>query len=225
MKLQYALERLQQFHNASLALTVANIEARLGSADLDCVQGAIRSFGIDAELLKSAIEVKKAAAQIDVILHAVAILRALPHLLRYDDSVEKLSLGAGTAGSDFDLITSQRIAEFKFIHWQGASDAIRQITLFHDFYKLVRVPAGNRKKYLYLLNCDIPLRFLRGKRDILKVLKRNPKLVDDFVAQYGVTYHTVGEFYKAHEDEVALVNLVEIIPEFAIMEPVTVDEE
>ena len=224
MTLQYALDRLQQFHNASLARTVANIEVRLRSADLDCVEEVICSFGIDDELLQSAIEVKKATAQIDVILHAVAILRALPHLLKSGEAVETLSLGAGAAGADFDLVTSHRIAEFKFIHWQGGAEAVRKKTLFQDFYKLVREPVA-KQKCLYLPNTEIPLRFLRGNRDVLKVLDRNRRLADDFVARYGTTYRTVGEFYEAHKAEVQLVNLVDIVPEFGIMVPVTIDED
>jgi hypothetical protein len=218
MTLQYALDRLQQFHNASLALTVANIETRLSSADLDCVEEVICSFGIDDELLQSAIEVKKAAAQIDVILHA------LPHLLKSGEVVETLSLGAGNAGADFDLVTSHRIAEFKFIHWQGGADAVREKTLFQDFYKLVREPVA-KQKYLYLPNTEIPLRFLRGNRDVLKALDRNRRLADDFVARYGTTYRTVGEFYEAHKADVHLVNLVDIVPEFGSMVPVTIDED
>jgi len=223
MALEEALDRLQQFRGSSLAATIADIESRLGSADTARVGDVNLAFGIDLKLLQSAIAVKTAAAQIDVVLHATAILNCLPYLLEEDEVVEKLSLGAGNAASDFDLETSRCIAEFKFIHWQGGSEAVRKKTLFQDFYKLVREPTA-KLKYLYLLNTKIPLRFLRSKRDVLKVLDRNRRLADDFVERYGKTYHTVGEFYEAHKGEVRLVNLVDLIPQLDIMASVTVDE-
>ena len=57
----------------------------------------------------------------------------------------------------------RRIAEFKFIHWRGGSEAIRQNGLFKDFYSLAEHETEKRKE-LYVLDCKYPLRFLRGGR-------------------------------------------------------------
>ena len=170
-------------------------------------------MGVTSELLLAAAEVKRASAQISVVIHAVGILCALQHILEEGEVLERLSLGASSARSGFDLETDRRIAEFKFIHWRQKGNAVRNKTLFQDYFKLVReeTPKG---KYLYLLETEIPLRFLKGDRDVFKVLDRNRRLADDFRRRYGQTYRTVGAYYQAHRDEVQIIGLVEEVPRF-----------
>lgn len=197
----------------ALTQTIASIESHLTQAGIAQVHAANRSFGIAHKLLMAAAAVKLASAQIDVVIHTVGILYTLPHILREDEVIESLALGAGSAGSGFDLVTNHRITEFKFIHWQKKGNAVRNKTLFQDFFKLAREQTG-KGKYLYLLQTKIPLRFLRDQRDILKVLDRNRRLAEDFVARYGDTYRTVGEYYEAHKGNVRIVNLVDAVPGF-----------
>lgn len=218
MAIEDAVARVNRFKGASLTETIGTAESRLAHASVGTgeVDRANRSLGINLELLLALADVKRASAQIDVVIHAVGILYALPHILRSDETVETLSLGAGTAGSEFDLVTDQRVAEFKFIHWRGGgADAVRQKTLFQDFFKLVREET-HKEKYLYLLNTAIPLRFLTGNSDASKILDRNKRLASDFTGRYGQAYRTVGEYYEAHQDQVRLVNLVDIVPGFAV---------
>ena len=167
---------------------------------------------VDKSLIASAAQVKRASAQIDVVIHTAGILYSLPYLLGEEEIVESISLGAGNAGSDFDLVTNQRIAEFKFIYWQGGSESVRKKTFFQDYFKLIR-DQSQRAKYFYLLNTEIPLRFLSGKSQALKMLDRNRRLADDFQQMYGTTFQTVGEYYSAHRDQVKFVNLIEIVPD------------
>ena len=213
MTITDAISVVQAFKSDSLADQIAAIESDLARIRSEDIAAVTQPFGINHELLLAAAAVKQASAQIDVVIHSVGILYALPHLLRKGEVVEGLSLGAGSAGSDFDLVTSQRIAEFKFIRWQAKRNAIRNKTVFQDFFKLAREETA-REKYLYLLNTEIPLRFLQGGRDLPKVLDRNKRLAEDFTARYGRTYRTVGEYYKAHQDEVHIVNLTEMVPGF-----------
>ena len=208
-----AVSQVQQFKRGSLTETIADIEAQLTDERAAQVDAASQSFGIDGGLLMAAAEVKQASAQIDVVIHAVGILYALPHILGEDEVIEGLSLGAGSAGSDFDVVTNQRIAEFKFIQWQGGSNALRKVTLFQDFFKLVR-ETTQKEKVLYLLDTEIPLRFLQGSSQIRWLLARNRQLRDDFEARYGQTYRAVGEYYKAHQDEVHIMNLAEMVRGF-----------
>jgi hypothetical protein len=71
-------------------------------------------------LFEAARSIKRAAAQIDVVLHALGIIVLLPAILEDDEVVESLSLGAGNSEAQrFDLETSHRVAEFTFIEWKG----------------------------------------------------------------------------------------------------------
>lgn len=213
MAITDAIAQINQFKGHSLTETIAAIESKLTNAAVARVSCVNESFHINQQLLVAAAAIKQASSQVDVIIHAVGIAYALPHILESDELVESLSLGAGSAGSDFDLVTDKRIAEFKFINWQGGSEAVRKKTLFEDYFKLVREQTF-REKYLYLLDTEIPMRFLRGRSNILRLLDRNNRLREDFVARYGQTYYTVGEFYGAHEEAVRFVNLVEVVPGF-----------
>lgn len=64
--------------------------------------------------------IKRLSAQIDVKLHALGILLCPLHILKEQpgEQMESFSLGAANPGRAFDLVTSHRVAEFKFIHWQ-----------------------------------------------------------------------------------------------------------
>jgi hypothetical protein len=207
-----AISAVQQFKGDSLTQTIAAVESHMHGAGALAAAKINDSFGVSPQLLSAAAAVKQASAQINVVVHAIGILRALPHILREEEVVESLSLGAGSAGSDFDLVTNERIAEFKFIRWQDKGNAVRNSTLFQDYYRLVREET-DKQRYLYLLETEIPLRFLRGRRDPLKVLARSKNLREDFAARYEQKYPTVGEYYRAHQDDVHIVDLTAIVPE------------
>lgn len=83
--------------------------------------------------------------KVNVVIHALGILLCLPHILEADGTVQYVSLGAGNTGRQFDLETDRRVAEFKFIQWQGGPESIRQNSLF----KLIALRAtvyGDAKK-------------------------------------------------------------------------------
>ena len=80
----------------------------------------------------------------------------LPHILEPDERIEYVSLGAGNTGKAFDLETDRRNAEFKFINWRGGSEAIRENTLFKDFY-LMAEHETHKLKFLYVLDTKHPL--------------------------------------------------------------------
>lgn len=101
------------------------------------------------------------AGQVHVLVHAAGILVALPHILEPDEMIESLSLRAGNTGKDFDLVTSRRLAEFKFIRWKGGPESIRQNSVFQDFFHLAAAET-DRRRVLYLLELAQPLRFFRG---------------------------------------------------------------
>lgn len=215
MNIDNSLALVEQFKGQFLAETIAVLEASVTNTNrLEAVILGER-FGVTANLLMAAADIKRASAQIDVVVHAAGILYALPYILEPDEVVESTSLGAGNAGSQFDLVTNQRVAEFKFIRWQGGPEAVRKKTLFEDFYKLARDDSG-RAKYLFLLNVTIPRAFLQGSRQIDKVLDRNARLLDDFRIRFGNQFRTVGEFYHMFQNQIELVNLTAIVPGFSV---------
>src|SRR4051812_17897933 len=129
-----AAQTLNRFAGDVLSERIAALERTfVGSATAD-VQSRLTASYVSHDLLAAAQVLKRTAGQIHVIIHAVGILLCLPHLLSPDERVESLSLGAGNTGRAFDLETSERVAEFKFINWQGGSETIRQNALFKDFY-------------------------------------------------------------------------------------------
>lgn len=226
MPIEDAISLVNRFKGGDLAGTVGRFERRLRGADKAFVMAENSSGGISRDLLMAAADVKRASAQIDVVIHAAGILLALPHILDkdQDEKIVSVSLGAGSAGSAFDLVTSHRIAEFKFIHWQGGAESVRKQTLFQDFYRLVREPTPNQKE-LYLLNIEIPLSFLRGRSSAVDTLRRrNSALAEDYASRYGSRYKTVGEFYRAHKAEVKLVDLISVASEFADLAAIVANE-
>jgi hypothetical protein len=126
----------------------------------------------------------------------------LPKILEPGEVVQYLSLGAGNTGRPFDLETDKRVAEFKFIRWRGA-DAIRQNSLFKDFYQLAEHSTPKRK-YLYVLGTEYPLKFLNGRRAIANVLDKYTTLLERFRTAHGNQYETVRDYYQARGNQVTL---------------------
>jgi hypothetical protein len=111
------------------------------------------------------------------------------------------------------LETDRRVAEFKFIKWRGA-DAIRQDTLFKDFYLLAE-SGSTKRKFLYVLDAEFPSRFLSGRRAISGVLSRASGLLQDMNQRYGPRFKVVGDYYGFRKNAVEIVDLKKSIPGFA----------
>jgi hypothetical protein len=122
MSLDHAIAAIQAFQGMSLTTSLASIERELPGSGVNEVEAFCSERGINADFISSALDIKKVAGQINVIIHAAGIIRSLPGLLREGEFVESLSLGAGNTGRKFDLETNIRVAEFKFIDWQGAAE-------------------------------------------------------------------------------------------------------
>jgi hypothetical protein len=146
--------------------------------------------------------------------HPPAVLRGLPHVLESGETIDYVSLGAGNTGRAFDLETDRRIAEFKFIRWQGGPEAIRQNSIFKDFY-LMAESGSLKRKYLYVLDTEQPIKFFKGGRAIASVLSRSVKLKEDFARRFGDRYHTVREYYALRRDAVSLQDVTQWVPGLA----------
>ena len=194
---------LDRFTGADLTETLGRIEGAARGVSAEDYGAFLESAGVDREALAAAAELKRLAGQINVTIHALGILLCLPHILEAGETVEYVSLGAGNTGRQFDLETNRRVSEFKFIRWRGGAEAIRQNSIFKDFYLLAEHTTSKRK-HLYLLGTQHALKFFRGGRALTSVLSHNEKLRHMFFERFGKQFRTVGEYYLVHRDTVEI---------------------
>jgi hypothetical protein len=206
-----AAEALSSFARNNLTNRIASLESEFAGTSEDAVQHTLSASHVSHDLLAAAYAMKRVAGQINVVIHAIGILLCLPHVLEPGERVSSLSLGAGNTGRAFDLETDRRIGEFKFIHWQGGAETIRQNALFKDLYQMVEYPT-EKKKVMYVLGTHHPLKFLNSGRALNSVMSRNRKLWDGFVSKYGTSLSTVGDYYALKKDGVSLVDVSSFVP-------------
>jgi hypothetical protein len=211
--LDEAHDRVQRFKSGSLKKTIASLESSFRAIGKSECEEAIKAHQIGGELLKATLNLKLALAQINEVVHCVGILKSLPHILEPEEKVTYLSLGAGNTGKPFDLETSSRIAEFKFIDWKGGSESIRQNALFKDFFYLAEYPT-HKRRFLYVVGLKHPMKFFNGGRACTSVMSKNRQLWADYSNKYS-EFLTVCAFYGHKRANVEIVDLATIIPEFA----------
>lgn len=203
MDFSHAVERLARFAGPNLTQTLSSIEQRSSGVTLETTSGLLAEVGADRETLAAAAVVKELAGQINVTIHALGILRCLPHILQPGERVEYVSLGAGNTGRPFDLETNLRIAEFKFITWRGGPESIRQNGVFKDYFALAHHETS-KSKHLYLMGAEHALKFLHGGRAMGSVLSRHVGLKEAFQARFGDRYSVVSEYFRDHGDAVRI---------------------
>ena len=199
----HILARLDRFVGGDLTQRLARIEREAQGLTTENWGPLLEQTHATREALTEAAERKRLAGQVNVTIHALGILLCLRHILEPGETVESLSLGAGNTGKRFDLETSRRVAEFKFIRWRGGSESIRQNDTFKDFY-LLAAHLTSKRKHLFLLGTEHALRFLRGRRKLTSVLSKNEEVRQRFFGEFGETFRTVGDYYAAHEGEVEI---------------------
>jgi hypothetical protein len=201
-----AFERVLKFSSGEkLTEDIARLEAKVKSIKKDQVAMLIDKEDFGASSLHAALSIKKVAGQINVIIHAIGIINALPYILETDEVIEYVSLGAGNTGKEFDLVTNKRVAEFKFINWKGA-DTIRQNNTFKDFFNLVEYETHLRK-CLYLLDKSMFIRFMNNNRSLESVLSKNMSIHNRFRKLYGDKYAKVSDYYKDKHNQVEVSDL------------------
>lgn len=205
---------LQRFTGTDLTATLSRLEGAIkGTTAVGC-DTFLEQHQVDGGALAAAGMMKRLFGQINVTIHALGILMCLPHILEPGEQIRDVSLGAGNTGRDFDLETDRRIAEFKFINWRGGAETIRQNGLFKDFFQLATADTAKRK-YLYVLGTEHPLKFLRGGRSMDSVLSKNVALKDAFAGLYGDQYKRVRDYYRDHHDKVMIADVLPWLPELA----------
>lgn len=205
--------RVQEFKGKSFRQRISVLEAVFQQSNANDCMRDIPQFEINEELLKAALRLKLAAAQIHEVVHAVGILLALPHILEPDERVQYLSLAAGNTGRPFDLETNERIAEFKFIDWKGGPESIRQNALFKDFYELAEYQTLKRR-FLYVVGLEHPMKFFNGGRACASVMRRNKPLWERYSQRY-LEFERVCAFYEHKKADVMIVDLAPMVPSLA----------
>jgi hypothetical protein len=197
-----------------LTARIADLERRFTGAGPAESQRLLETEDLGQRSLRGALTLKRLAGQIDVIVHAVGILTALPYVLAPGEVVESLSLGAGTGGKLHDLETNRQVAEFKFIQWQKTGNSVRENSLFVDYFRLTSA-VTQKRRVLYVVGAHVPRRFLRGGRALTSVLSQNATVAERFRTLHGTRFATVRDFADFVGDLVMIVDLVEVVPGFA----------
>lgn len=210
MTIDHAIQAIDDFQGKSLTLSLSKIESAIVGLERDTLTTFCDDRSINNSFIASAVAVKRVAGQINVIIHAAGILCSLPHILRPGEKVESVSLGAGNTGRRFDLETSLRVAEYKFIDWQGGPESIRQNGLFKDFFELAEFET-TKEKYLFVVGTKIPLRFLNGGRALTSVLSRYPDILQKIQSKYGPSVSQVKHYFRLKEREVNICDVSSFI--------------
>jgi hypothetical protein len=225
LAIEDAIHLLQTFRGADLTRTIYQIEKSLRGASADSYAAVLTTSGAKAEVLGAAGLIKQLAGQINVVIHALGILLCLPHILRPGEVIEYVSLGAGNTGRAFDLETNLRVAEFKFIRWQGGPESIRQNSLFKDFYEMAEHET-RKEKYLYVLGTEHGEKFFNGGRALSSVL-RSVTLRNKFNEKFGDRYRKVRDYYLPRKGVVVIQDVSPFVPELvaAAVEAAEAEEE
>ena len=206
MSLLQAIETIRAFQGESLTASLAAMEQAVQGVSSETSESFCSDWGINDEFLDSALEIKRMAGQINVIIHAAGIIRSLPAILRSGELVESVSLGAGNTGRKFDLETNLQVAEFKFIDWQGGPETIRQNGIFKDFYELAEY-ATEKRKVLYVVGTRFPLKFFEGKRALTSVLSKQPAILAAMKEKYGDSVRLVRDYYEIMKTAVEICDV------------------
>ncbi len=90
-QLAESVDRIAEFAGKHLATKIGELEYEFSRLDRVKVKSQLQSFSINKELLAAALSIKRSAAQIDVVLHALGILVRLPSIMEDSEIVESLS--------------------------------------------------------------------------------------------------------------------------------------
>lgn len=205
MRTQDALRIVSDFKGANLKQKLSGIKNNL--------IGKGRSDIIDLhEVYEAALEVKRLSAQIDEIVHSTGIIKCLPFILTENERVIDLSLAAGADGAGIDLVTTNRIAEFKFSKWQvGVANGMRKRQVFSDLVNLYINPSL-LKKELYVFDAARIISFFKSNRSTWKnVLSKSgglDKKLEKHLTKHGVTGKFLNDVFSISGVEVIDIDVI-----------------
>ncbi len=206
MSIDSAIKAIENFQGRSLTKSISEIEKQIVGSDAITTETFCSEKDITIDFMNSALSIKKVAGQINTIIHAAGILHSLPSILQKDEVVQSVSLGAGNTGKRFDLETNLRVAEYKFIDWQGGAESIRQNGIFKDFYNLAEYET-DKMKILYVIGTKYPLKFFNGGRALTSVLSRLPEILKTIQSKHGKDITITRQYFELFKDDVSIIDI------------------
>jgi hypothetical protein len=193
-QLAECVEEIARFSGTSLAAKIGELEFQFAGVSKAEMSKRLHAASISHGLLEAARTIKRASAQIDIVLHALGILVLLPSILEDGEKVESLSLGAGSAETKrFDLETNRRVAEFTFIDWRG-NDNTRLQKIFKDFYRLAEFKTEKAKE-LWLTDDMYVLKYLRSGSSVRSATHKHREVWESFQSKYP-EIDRVSDYYR-----------------------------
>lgn len=208
-----ALRSLISFIDAApLTGTIAELENALEGLGRDEVEDLLTARGVSHELLKAGMVARERLGRINDVIHAAAIVLALPELMEPDEVLKRPSLAAGNDPTrPFDLETNRRVAEFKLARWDG-NDAMRKRQVFKDLVHLA-AEGSDRSAELYVLG-ERPIRFLMETRSTAAWgLDRAPAMRELFEERFGSLETPIPDFVRGPGAHVKVIDLEARLPE------------
>ena len=216
------VNRVAKFTGENLASTIAELEYKFEKLGRSQLAEQIAAAQIDPTLLQAAFIVKHAAAQIDVVTHALGILVLLPSVLEADEIVESLSLGAWSSETKrFDVETNRRVAEFTFIEWQG-NDNTRLQKVFKDFFRLAEYET-TKSKELWLTDDKFVLKYLRSGASIRSATHKHRNVWEALLKKHPQV-NKVSEYYRLRASEVRLRVYARDLANSGTLPPISSDD-
>ncbi len=213
LSLSRSVETLSAFLvRRPLPESIASLEANVEHATALEVRATAQAAGVDAQLLASAIKVRREFGRLSDLINAAAILHLLPALLEDGETlVNRPSLAVGNdPRRPFDVETNLRVAEFKLAAWAGRDD-VQKRALFKDYVRLAADASGRRPELLVL--GTEPGRFLETSRSRVSwALDRSPGMQRLFTEQFGDVSVSVAAFTAGPGARVRIVDVAPMLP-------------
>ena len=206
MSIDSAIKAIESFQGISLTKSISEMENEIVGSNAIITETFCSDKNITIDFMNSALSIKKVARQINTIIHAAGILHSLPRILQKGEVVQSVSLGAGNTGKRFDLETNLRVAEYKFIDWQGGAESIRQNGIFKDFYNLAEYET-DKMKFLYVIGTKYPLKFFNGGRALTSVLSRQTNILKNIRTKHSKDITLTRHYYELFKDSVSIMDI------------------
>lgn len=213
-----AIAQLATLIDGDLTETLAALEHRLVSATGIDVDSRSADAGLRPGVLGAALQLRARVGRLNDVVHAAAILAALPGLLEHGETiVVRPSLAAGNDPSrPFDIETDRRVAEFKLAVWSASdADPARKRAVFQDLVHLAAYRGGKRAE-LHVAG-PRPIAFLRTSRTTAQwaLGRSSQSLRDLFIERFGSLDITVADFTNGPAGHVVLNDLSTLLPSVA----------
>ena len=82
--------------------------------------------------------------------------------------------------------------------------------IFKDFFELAEYET-HKKKFLYVVGTEYPLRFFKGGRALTSVLSRHPKILAQIKEKHGEHVTRVRDYYELKKSEVIICDVTPFI--------------